>query len=1084
MRRRLKQVFLGLLAAVLLVLVLVVSAALYLAYHPEHIKPVVTRSVSQALGMDLRIHRLTWGRAPLRLVLEGLTVVSRDASGGALYLAVQELRAEMALEGGFGGRTLIVDRATARGVDLVLRGTPPLALEEREAPGTPSWPSRVAGGLLRWLLFREVRLERASVQEAQATLHLEGTVLRVHSLEAGLTPERRVHTSFGLRLSRPKSRLFVDLPRIEVEAGPPGDHGSIEARIDVPDGALGQGDRTARGLSLHGDLAIDAGRERMLIETLDLLVPDLGPWVPAGLETAPSVRLNGSGEVLWNRRRLDQGVFRVTLRERDARLEVQGRAQGSWQGPLQGAVHGLTCRFRPSDWLPLLPPAYQPPMGLQVSGTVLVTGGVETRLDPDGFHAAPDLTLEFEDNALSLSAPPVRANARLEGRVRIHGPWPEPSVAGRLRAVEMVWEHPAARILPSEADLRLGGLLQEVHLTEATLSTPALRVLRQGEPLEVEDLRIQVVDGRLQPFSSRIRLPEIRLAARDLGPLLLSATYQDGGLFVSAEGEDTGALSWLSRPGRPLQGWGMSGTDRLRARLDSEHSGGWICSVRAGVTGFAFERPSIEAFGEGLTLSLDARMRLGAEGGLVLDSSTATVSSGEALVDRFYLNLGNHPLTVRASTRGDLDPVALRESTLDAELEGVLRVRASGSLAAVESGTRADVEVSVPSFPLSPAFRLFVVDPFRMEVPALKQASLDGRGSVDLRLRTGPDGFLVAGDVRVQGGRFRSEAPAASAEGLSLSLPLRYGTLAADRKTPGRGTLSIESLEVPFLPRQPVHLDLESGPNRIRIPDATEVRIPGGSLRLGPLDLDYPVGGGLHMASSLHLADVSLRPLLERFWPKTPEGRIRGRLSPLRFEDGRLTSQGSLQAEVFSGRVTVENLGAVGLFTASPVYRADARWEGLNLEQMTEDTAFGLITGVLTGRVHRFELAYGQPQRFDLLAESVPTEGVEQRISVKAVDNIAQIGGGTSPFVGLAGLFSSFFKEFPYEKIGVHAVLENDIFRINGTIHEGGKEYLIKRSGISGVNIVNQNPDNRIRFKDMVKRIQRVTSSQGGPVIR
>jgi hypothetical protein len=182
--------------------------------------------------------------------------------------------------------------------------------------------------------------------------------------------------------------------------------------------------------------------------------------------------------------------------------------------------------------------------------------------------------------------------------------------------------------------------------------------------------------------------------------------------------------------------------------------------------------------------------------------------------------------------------------------------------------------------------------------------------------------------------------------------------------------------------------------------------------------------------------------------------------------------------------VILENLGASGLFTASPVYRLEARWRDMNLEAMTAGTAFGRITGLLRGGVENFELAYGQPQRFDLLLETVHREGVEQRISVKAVDNIARIGGGGSPFAGLAGLFTSFFREFPYEKIGVHAVLENDVFRINGTIQEGGTEYLVKRSGFSGVNIVNQNPDNRIRFKDMVKRIQRVTSTEGGPVIR
>jgi hypothetical protein len=100
------------------------------------------------------------------------------------------------------------------------------------------------------------------------------------------------------------------------------------------------------------------------------------------------------------------------------------------------------------------------------------------------------------------------------------------------------------------------------------------------------------------------------------------------------------------------------------------------------------------------------------------------------------------------------------------------------------------------------------------------------------------------------------------------------------------------------------------------------------------------------------------------------------------------------------------------------------------------------------------------------------------------VDNISQLGGGQSPFIGVAGAFAAIFKEFPYEKIGIRALLENDVFRINGTVKEGGKEYLVKRGGFSGVNVVNQNPDNRVRFKDMVKRIKRVTAGKGGPVVK
>jgi len=72
----------------------------------------------------------------------------------------------------------------------------------------------------------------------------------------------------------------------------------------------------------------------------------------------------------------------------------------------------------------------------------------------------------------------------------------------------------------------------------------------------------------------------------------------------------------------------------------------------------------------------------------------------------------------------------------------------------------------------------------------------------------------------------------------------------------------------------------------------------------------------------------------------------------------------------------------------------------------------------------------------------------------------------------------------PYEKIGVKASLENDVFRINGTVKEDGREYLVKKGSFSGVDvIIGSEGSNTISFKDMVKRIKRVTASQERPVV-
>ena len=86
--------------------------------------------------------------------------------------------------------------------------------------------------------------------------------------------------------------------------------------------------------------------------------------------------------------------------------------------------------------------------------------------------------------------------------------------------------------------------------------------------------------------------------------------------------------------------------------------------------------------------------------------------------------------------------------------------------------------------------------------------------------------------------------------------------------------------------------------------------------------------------------------------------------------------------------------------------------------------------------------------------------------------------------MGFAGTLAAMFKAFPYKKIGMAASLNKDVFTINRTIVDNGVEYPVRSSGLSGVDVVNLNPDNRISFKNMIKRIQRIQGSQGGPVIR
>jgi hypothetical protein len=283
------------------------------------------------------------------------------------------------------------------------------------------------------------------------------------------------------------------------------------------------------------------------------------------------------------------------------------------------------------------------------------------------------------------------------------------------------------------------------------------------------------------------------------------------------------------------------------------------------------------------------------------------------------------------------------------------------------------------------------------------------------------------------------------------------------------GNLSIGSFDLPPLPVQSLSLPLQASPDRLFVTSSTFLKVPGGKIKLGPIMSKDLYRSQRSLETSLSLDAVELDPLLTGIWPQPLAGILEGELDPVHLKGHALHTRGDLRARVFGGDILISSLSASGLFTPTPLLKLNARWKDLRLGDLTGETSFGRIEGFLKGYVKDLEIAYGQPQRFDLLLETVKKKGIRQRMSQKAVDSISQIGGGQSPFMGIAG---------------IRASLENDVFQINGTIREGGTEYYVKGSGVPRVNIINVNPDNRIRFKDMVKRIRRVATSKKGPVVK
>jgi hypothetical protein len=178
---------------------------------------------------------------------------------------------------------------------------------------------------------------------------------------------------------------------------------------------------------------------------------------------------------------------------------------------------------------------------------------------------------------------------------------------------------------------------------------------------------------------------------------------------------------------------------------------------------------------------------------------------------------------------------------------------------------------------------------------------------------------------------------------------------------------------------------------------------------------------------------------------------------------------------VFGGKVEFSKLHADRLFLTSRLVGADITFDDIDLEALTNKIKVGRITGIVEGYAKNFFMEYGQPAGFELKIETDRTKKARREISVEAIENLSIVS------TGIPGISSAlnrginrFFKQYAYSRIGIECTLVNDLFRLRGTVREGGKEYLIRRPLFHGIDVVNQNPDNAISFKDMQERVSRI----------
>lgn len=707
--------------------------------------------------------------------------------------------------------------------------------------------------------------------------------------------------------------------------------------------------------------------------------------------------------------------------------------------------------------------------------------GIRATLNPDHLvDISCSTQVQWPLKKISLSVPCVHVTTdRAISLV-------DPRVRGLLSAQKAVFKSPHMNVNGMEVQ---GTLVYDYNDRKLVLDTLDLHMSQAAlaiakEDYRIDDVRFQLRKGSIDAKEGFLFFPEIHLTSSLLQNLRLSLKIDEKEATMELKGEDI----HLFESGFALNllpaGWQLSGLDSLHIRAVLQEKGRCTLTSKLAFTDLSFQNRDSSCMGEGLLVKAETDAEIHLSSYYLTANTTLKVCGGEILYDRYYQDLGRNPFS--ASLRGvyDIRQGSLRISNLRLGLKDILGLDVAGTILCKAEHLSACLTAKTEQTALRPLFHHFVSEPFQTEKPFLGSVHVGGFILADLKLTgTGTD-WIARGNCTWREGELSSGDDGFSFQGIDLNLPVWYqsGKGKIGKET-ARGRLSISSMSLPPLPGQAINIPFQVGPNRLSVRSPTILRIPGGNVQVGPLAGKDVFSSRPSVETSLTMNAIDINPLLSGIWSQPIQGTMEGKLDPIRFEGDTISSCGKIRVKALNGEIVLSDLGASGIFTSTPVLTLSAWWTDLSLAKLTAATSFGKIEGVLNGHIKGLEIAHGQPQRFDLFLETVKKRGVSQRISVKAVDSIAQIGEGQSPFMGVAGGVASFFKEFPYKKIGVKASLKNDVFRINGAIREGGQEYLVKRGGISGVNVVNQNPDNRVSFKDMVKRIKRVTAAKHGPVV-
>ena len=1069
------------------ILILGIGTGIYYYTHPPEVKALIEKSISRATGASFSIQHLDYTLNPIRIHAKGISL-EPTGEGNGFSAKIQDFAADCFLGGPFSRKTLHFKRLRINGFECrVHKGAAALSKDSgSNGSEEPSFLNSMAKFLVSFFLFKDFRIEAAEIKQGLVIAPWDGGTIQVSGLSGHLNPDHLVDIQGGILMSLPRENTTLSIPNFHVEttsaillADP-----RINFTFAFPEGVLKSSEATVERIQARGTLHYDHLKQKVAIAHLSLTLNEMRLKTLPQTEKDPlHISFNATGDMDWGKRRATFNGLSLDVKNH---LQFSGTLNTNFgHQPNFKLVIGEGRGFT-KQLMTLLPKDVRDKSGdFNISGPVDFSGTLGGTENQGQWAFDCNAEGTMKNNPVSYRTPKTHIKGLMTAHIALQGPISNLKLSGNLAGNQIAFKEKSLSFKSAEGTFNFSGTYPYFEIRNLSCRIPEMIHLKGKNTFSVKHMAIGSHKGQVNILKPSLDFPEIKLKSSLLSNILGAFRMNAHGLRLTLKAKQAGLIRAAGALKLLPPHWTFQGMDTMEIEAIMDRKGDISFSAGLALDKFDFKNPEETYLGENISLRARISGRMTSPQSTLKAVALMDAHGGEVLMDRFYFDLKETPFSVKFNgTYQELNK-RLKLDSLSVGMKEIATVHVRGTLFQTGDEYEGDLSLTIPDTPLETPFHRLIREPFQAEKPALSKITLDGIVGGEITLKGKRSHWMTQGVFTWKDGSMVYGDSIFALTGIHLSLPIRLTNVKDEKATQNlEGGLSVRSMRLPFLPEQGLNIPIHAAQNGLLIPAATTLSVPGGTIRIGPSSMVGLMGDSPVIQSALHFDDLQLEPILKNIWPHPVTGIAQGILDPIHIVGGALTSQGEIKANIFNGALTLSQVGARGLFTALPVYGLNSRWHHLNLVEITEGTSFGKIEGILNGYAKKLEVSNGQLQRFDLLLNTVKTDDVPQKISVKAVDNIARLGGGQSPFAGMAGIFVSFFKEFPYKKIGVHATLENDVFRIHGTILEDGREYLVKRGFFSGVDVINQSKENRVGFKDMLKRMKRITSSKGGPVVR